>query len=618
MEFLRKRINIKDIYLILVIVLGLITISLYSTYALFTGSSVTTDSIANVSTDINVDFDINSDKTFTLEANTIITFNANIKNNMKGKVHYELYHNFDLTTNNKVKIAEVVEDTSLTSAPNTSGTLELGGKKTVPIVIENKSNEKITVTVGLAIGYVGNNIEYGTGNYPSDVSLITGIFDIKKVPSESCASSGTSIGDECVVGYSVEKINGVMTAVQVIKCPTELENADLSGANMPGLKDGMIPVKWNENNEVVKANATNPSDDIWYDYINQKWANAVLVTSSSRDTYMNASIGTKVNEADILAYFVWIPRYKYKLFNVSGADGTSPQRIEITFQKSTDTKETGSTNGTYLTHPAFSYTDNNNTVELDGIWFGKFETQYVNGGNSLIKPGVVSRWTRSTLSIPDFTLKLAYDATIKFNTNNYFTNSGIENVDAHLIKNMEWGAVAYLSHSTYGINGEITANSNTDGYTGGGSGSAYITNVNQSTTGNVYGIYDMSGGMYDYVMGNYKGYTGDSGFDYSFLQSIKNKYVDIYTSSSPGKLGDATIETKGWYNAGYTGGLDSRYWLARGSHVYIGKVYSNYGVGIFDYEAYYGDQSLSSSGCSGESQCLGYGSGQAGFRIAIW
>ena len=579
MDFLRKRINIKDIYLILVIVLGLITISLYSTYALFTGSSVTTDSIANVSTDINVDFDINSDKTFTLEANTIITFNANIKNNMKGKVHYELYHNFDLTTNNKVKIAEVVEDTSLTSAPNTSGTLELGGKKTVPIVIENKSNEKITVTVGLAIGYVGNNIEYGTGNYPSDVSLITGIFDIKKVPSESCASSGTSIGDECVVGYSVEKINGVMTAVQVIKCPTELENADLSGANMPGLKDGMIPVKWNENNEVVKANATNPSDDIWYDYINQKWANAVLVTSSSRDTYMNASIGTKVNEADILAYFVWIPRYKYKLFNVNGTDGTSPQRIEITFQKSTDTKETGSTNGTYLTHPAFSYTDNNNTVELDGIWFGKFETQYVNGGNSLIKPGVVSRWTRSTLSIPDFTLKLAYDATIKFNTNNYFTNSGIENVDAHLIKNMEWGAVAYLSHSTYGINGEITANSNTDGY---------------------------------------KGYTGDSGFDYSFLQSIKNKYVDIYTSSSPGKLGDATIETKGWYNAGYTGGLDSRYWLARGSHVYIGKVYSNYGVGIFDYEAYAGDQSISSSGCSGESQCLGYGSGQAGFRIAIW
>ena len=125
-----------------------------------------------------------------------------------------------------------------------------------------------------------------------------------------------------------------MTAVQVIKCPTELENADLSGANMPGLKDGMIPVKWNENNEVVKANATNPSDDIWYDYINHKWANAVLVTSSSRDTYMNASIGTKVNEADILAYFVWIPRYKYKLFNVSGTDGTSPQRIEITFQKS--------------------------------------------------------------------------------------------------------------------------------------------------------------------------------------------------------------------------------------------------------------------------------------------
>ena len=68
-----------------------------------------------------------------------------------------------------------------------------------------------------------------------------------------------------------------------------------------------------------------------------------------------------------------------------------------------------------------------------------------------------------------------------------------------MIKNNEWGAVAYLSNSRYGKNDEVTINSNSSYYTGGGSGNAYVNNGAQSTTGNVYGIYDMSGGAFEYV-----------------------------------------------------------------------------------------------------------------------
>ena len=86
--------------------------------------------------------------------------------------------------------------------------------------------------------------------------------------------------------------------------------------------------------------------------------------------------------------------------------------------------------------------------------------------------------------------------------------------ETHMIKNMEWGAVTYLSHSKYGINKEIALNSNSSQITGCGpqsSGStssgttcnAYNTELGQtsSTTGNIYGVYDMSGGTSEYTMG---------------------------------------------------------------------------------------------------------------------
>ena len=106
------------------------------------------------------------------------------------------------------------------------------------------------------------------------------------------------------------------------------------------------------------------------------------------------------------------------------------------------------------------------------------------------------------------------------------------NGNTHMIKNMEWGAVTYLSHSKYGTctDGtcvEIVQNKNSSYYTGGGTSNAYKTNVTQSTTGNIYGVYDMSGGAWEYVMGNM---VNNSGTFYSssagFSVSPASKYYD--------------------------------------------------------------------------------------------
>ena len=156
-----------------------------------------------------------------------------------------------------------------------------------------------------------------------------------------------------------------------------------------------------------------------------------------------------------------------------------------------------------------------------------------------IKPNVTSWRSISSANIFTTCLNLTSDA--QYTT--YFNNKN--NVDTHMTKNVEWGAVAYLAHSKYGLNGDqIGINANSNCKTGIGNGSSeYNTNVGKfsSTTKNVYGVYDMSGGAYEYVAACYTGYTNKltANTDTAYI----NKYIDVYDSYSSSKFGDAVFET---------------------------------------------------------------------------
>ena len=106
-------------------------------------------------------------------------------------------------------------------------------------------------------------------------------------------------------------------------------------------------------------------------------------------------------------------------------------------------------------------------------------------------------------------------------SNNIYKLSNKE-TDSHLIKNSEWGAVSYLGQSQYGLNGTNICINNLNinngeeyvyaktGYAsknGNDSGSTNSTNdvwkwneksgTAASCTGTIYGIYDMSGGIWE-------------------------------------------------------------------------------------------------------------------------
>ena len=374
---------------------------------------------------------------------------------------------------------------------------------------------------------------------------------------------------------------------------------ETSGANKPELLTNMIPVRYDGSNWIYAA-----SYEKWYDYNSKEWANAVVLKKG-----VSKTVGQTISESEIALWYVWIPRYKYQLFNVS--NGTiSEKEIQIQFESGTATTGTvkctttatgsGSVsetctnafNGNWYTHPAFTL----GSKSLTGFWVGKFE---VSGSPSeiTIKPNVTSLRNQSVYSF--------YNSIQ--NINNIYGLNG----DSHMMKNMEWGAVAYLSHSKYGTctNGtcsQIGINNNSNYTTGcgipnGNSQStvcyAYSTpiGVYASTTGNIYGIYDMSGGATEYVMGNMVNssgafYTSSSGF----TSAPNSKYYDSYSYNTDyrtfpkGKLGDATretIRTSGTGGDAWYGNLSfflysNRVWFGRGG-TYEGGTTTTSGLFMF-------------------------------------
>ena len=383
-----------------------------------------------------------------------------------------------------------------------------------------------------------------------------------------------------------------------------------------------------------------------------------------RNTYQNADVGTTIPDANILAFYVWIPRYKYKVWNISkqaGAESTYAynaysEGIDIKFENekentgtisctynynvdtsnggidlSTTTAETCTgSNGHYYTHPAFTF----GSDELRGIWVSKFEISSSDptaedGGGSVTNLTVrslpnVNSWRDNTVSNINTVIQ-----NMQTSSNIYGLSTSRTNTDSHMLTNYEWGAVAYLTNSKYGrcTDGsctEVTINNCDTFVTGIGantvsassSSTTCTTAANKydgtygklaSTTGNITGVYDMSGGSWEYVMGNissvttgYTFYPSNSSFASSWYTNDTAKYLTTYAydtvdisqkAYNRGRLGDATAEVVlspsggkgGWYLDYAIFPSSSTAWFSRGGSYdnasYTGVFYFSYGVG---------------------------------------
>lgn len=277
--------------------------------------------------------------------------------------------------------------------------------------------------------------------------------------------------------------------------------------------------------------------------------------------YVSSPSGTTINNNDIKSMYVWIPRFKYQLFNIEGniekdTTDTYKKGINISFENNLSksgvifcknsecfsdnlmiTKITDKDNGKYYTHPAFTKKDG----EIKGFWVSKYEysDKDIKAGNEAL----------TNMSLSEF-----YNKIKKIDTN----------INYHMITNLEWGAVAYLAHSEYGICGKFECTNIIANKT-----NILGNETKDTTTNNIYGVFDMAGSNAEFVMANYADEFGNLSLNNSNFQdiAISNDDYDLYLKDKF-ILGDATLEitnqTSAWNNGISEFINDTNNWLVRG------------------------------------------------------
>ena len=144
-----------------------------------------------------------------------------------------------------------------------------------------------------------------------------------------------------VDGYEIEIAENGRVTVKENEFVADGSWNGKSQVNTPKLLKGMTGVYWDDNGQEVDV--TKDNQENWYNYSEQKWANAKTEDGS---------------------YWVWIPRYEYKI-------NSNDKTINVKFIK-TETITVGD-DYTYI-HPAFTNGTKNNfkngewDKEIPGFW----------------------------------------------------------------------------------------------------------------------------------------------------------------------------------------------------------------------------------------------------------
>ena len=166
----------------------------------------------------------------------------------------------------------------------------------------------------------------------------------------------------------------------------------------PQLNEGFVKentryVKDINGNLVVGNWINKKPDNDWYDYKNQKWANIFLESEG------------------IESYYVWIPRYVYKIDDEKSVTGN--ERMDVKFvdidnsykDPNTDEKTDWNTlqSQGYQLPEAFTWgDDDSNKTSIPGYWMSKYQlSEFVKGDNYTVNYKTVA--TTSSIKIQEIT-----------------------------------------------------------------------------------------------------------------------------------------------------------------------------------------------------------------------
>ncbi|MBR3134054.1 MAG: hypothetical protein IKG56_01160 [Clostridia bacterium] len=392
------------------------------------------------------------------------------------------------------------------------------------------------------------------------------------------------------------------------------DNNILKTPEKPVLNE-MQPVRFNRQD--ANFETIQETDSNWYDYSTKQWANAIDENGS---------------------YFVWIPRYAYKIVYYSDKNLRNPigycdaRGVLKINEDGTLTRVLKNNNGLkeignhYILHPAFSndypsrFLNGGWDDNLSGIWVSKFEVSMEENGNNV----VTDNTQIGNVTISD-SIKLVSKPAVSSWRNIYISNAYYNAYnynrerDSHLMKNSEWGAIAYLTYSKYGLNANLPkANTSKNYFTGNSQtvSEVYNNNKDETSNGNQTGVYDLSGGSWEYVSAFVNNGTPMSVvYGKNLLENSKNnKYITVYNNDKSDiginkydkkyadanflmntlLRGDAVFETSNNGYGNYSWETNTSYYVQQDVPFFVrgGDLSSGAGAGLFSYNGSSGQASV--------------------------
>ena len=157
----------KKNYLLGLIVIGLISLSVYSTYAMFTASVETNDIVSLSASTLPTNSEIVEYERLTIKSKEKKVIEYTVNNNTDNSLYYGVWYEMinPSSINDDIVIGKSEDTTN-----DTLGQLSSGGNAKVLFVIENKSSSNIVVNVGVGYG------ETSSLNLPTNRYLITEVY----------------------------------------------------------------------------------------------------------------------------------------------------------------------------------------------------------------------------------------------------------------------------------------------------------------------------------------------------------------------------------------------------------------------------------------------------------
>ena len=195
----------KQIYLLSIIVLGLISLSIYSTYAIFTFESSTSDVISmNTPNALHLSMSTDEYRMIVVPKNSYVTTDIDVYNNFNYDICYSIW--YKVITNedaNKVKVYQNTSDTL-----TTTGSIEMVTGKRNSLIIINDNETDAKVKIGLVYS---ENSETCELNLDNDKEQITNTISINGLLTNLIQTSNMTTSEAGYITYKEKTDRIILT-----------------------------------------------------------------------------------------------------------------------------------------------------------------------------------------------------------------------------------------------------------------------------------------------------------------------------------------------------------------------------------------------------------------------